>query len=160
MLTQEHELMATSSRNARLREVAEEIEADVVTLYLYDAPNASLVLWATYGLAPEVIGYRMALTQGLTGLAARNQRPLSVKHPHEHPAYHHVRGSYEERYQSYLGLPLFVHGELTAVMVVQTVAPKVYLLSEIESLYAVGKTLIAEVFEQAGAHVRSILKDV
>jgi phosphotransferase system enzyme I (PtsP) len=122
--------------------LARRLRVDVCTLYVYDEPAEELVLVASAGLLSSAIGYRLPVGSGLTGRVARMKQPVSVKYPARHPEYHYVPGSGEERLQSYLGLPLFDLRQLLGVMVVQTEAPRVFRLNEIEGFYRAGKELL------------------
>lgn len=132
-----------------VRNLAAGLRFDVITVYAWDESRAELVLVASHGLGEAAIGYRMPIGVGLTGKVARTHKPLSVKHPADHPDFHYVEGSGEEKYHSYLGIPLMNFGRLLGVMVVQTVEAKIFLMSDIEELYKVGKRLMFELAEDA-----------
>src|SRR5271157_4777583 len=107
-----------------LREIVKLIAAkfgvDVCSIYIFDAAKNRLSLAANVGLNEEMVDkIYMGLDEGLTGLVLNRMRPLFVKDPARHPRYKYFEGSGEERYHSFLGLPLIYHGEALGVLVVQ-----------------------------------------
>ena len=56
----------------------------------------------------------MKLGEGLTGLVARERRPVVVQEPHEHPLYRYFKETGEERFHSFFGLPLLDRGGRSA----------------------------------------------
>ena len=119
-----------------------ELNVDVCSLYTLKPSSNQLQLVATYGLSQSAIGARMSVKQGLTGAVARTRRSLSVKNPCTHPDYFHIPNSGEEKYQSYLGIPLIKDEVLFGVLVVQTVRAKLFFMTEIKVLYAAATRVI------------------
>ena len=102
--------------------IARRFGTDVCSAYLLEPDRAHLVLAATLGLRPEVIGkLRMAVTEGLTGLVAEHVRPVAVEQVRNHPRFKYFAEAGEDPYQSFLGVPLVDRGVLQGVLVVQTV---------------------------------------
>src|SRR5207302_1773171 len=84
----------------------------------------NLVLAATVGLLLQCIGtLRLALHEGLTGLVAEQVRPVAVEQVKNHPRFKYFGESGEDRFQSFLGVPLIDRGVLQGVLVVPTIAP-------------------------------------
>jgi phosphotransferase system enzyme I (PtsP) len=121
--------------------LSKELSVDVCSLYIATNDN-HLELIATYGLSRQALGARMSFEQGLTGRVARTQHSLSVKNPEMHPDYFYVSSSGEEKYHSYLGIPLLREEQLFGVLVVQTLRSKMFFMNEIQSLYEAGKRLM------------------
>ena len=112
--------------------IAKRFHTDVCSAYLLEPDRANLVLAATLGLRPSCIGtLRMALNEGLTGLVAEQVLPVAVEQVKNHPRFKYFREAGEEAYQSFLGVPLIDQGVLQGVLVVQTVAPRVFREDEI-----------------------------
>lgn len=125
-----------------VKDLGEELKVDVCSLYTINPAGTQLKLVATKGLSQSVLGATMSIMQGLTGLVARTRRSLSVKNPSTHPSYFHIQGSGEEKYQSYLGIPLIRDEVLFGVLVVQTIRAKMFFMSEIRMLHAAGYRVI------------------
>ena len=130
----------------RLRD---ELGVDVCSLYITNPAGDQLILAATSGLNQSAVGAIMSIKQGLTGLVARTRRSLSVKNPETHPDFFHVRGSGEEKYHSYLGIPLLQGDNLHGVLVVQTVRAKLFFMNEIKTLHQAGRRIIDVMLEAA-----------
>ena len=135
--------------NSIVKTLGQELDVDVCSMYRFHQEAEQLVLVATSGLSQSVIGARMSTKQGLTGVVARTRRSLSVKNPSTHPSYHHIPGSGEEKYQSYLGIPLMKNMRLFGVLVVQTVRPKLFFLKEIKKLQEAGNRVMDIIAEAA-----------
>ncbi len=115
--------------------IARRCQTDVCSAYLLEPDRANLVLAATLGLRPECIGnLRMAIQEGLAGLVAEQVRPIAVEQVERHPRFKYFREAGEEAFQSFLGVPLIDQGVLQGVLVVQTVAPRVFREDEIRML--------------------------
>jgi L-methionine (R)-S-oxide reductase len=119
------------------------LKVDVCNLYRYSSKDSVLTLIGTVGLAINALGYQMKASTGLTGRVARTKRALPLKNPQEHPDYHHIEDSGEEKYKSYLGQPItdFANGEVIGVLVIQTVEAHTYNLAEIQEASQAGREL-------------------
>src|SRR6266481_2498465 len=96
---------------------------------------ANLVLAATLGLRHECIGtLRLALHEGLVGLVAEQVRPVAVEQVKNHPRFKYFGEAGEDSFQSFLGVPLIDRGVLQGVLVVQTVAARIFEADEIRML--------------------------
>src|SRR5713226_10108779 len=115
--------------------IARRFETDVCSAYLLEPDRANLVLAATLGLRHECIGtLRLALHEGLVGLVAEQVRPVAVEQVKNHPRFKYFGEAGEDRFQSFLGVPLIDRGVLQGVLVVQTVDTRVFREDEIRML--------------------------
>lgn len=129
--------------------IARRFETDVCSAYLLEPDRANLVLAATLGLRRECIGtLRMGIHEGLAGLVAEQMRPVAVEEVKNHPRFKYFKESGEDAYHSFLGVPLIDRGILQGVLVVQTVAPRVFPEDEIRMLTAAA-TQVAPVVSEA-----------
>ncbi|MCF8110316.1 MAG: phosphoenolpyruvate--protein phosphotransferase [Desulfobacteraceae bacterium] len=102
--------------------VASHLAIDVCSVYVYNPAENCLVLKATRGLAQSSVdSIEMDVGEGLTGLALEQMRPVFVVHPDTHPRFKFYEGSGEEKYATFLGLPLIYHQKVLGVLVIQTV---------------------------------------
>lgn len=100
--------------------IAQDLEADVASIFLVDEDSAEYVLTATYGLAPELVGkVRLKLGQGLVGLVGEREELINVEQAREHPHFLDYPVYEETAYQGFMGVPLMQRGELLGVLVVQ-----------------------------------------
>ena len=115
--------------------IAKRFHTDVCSVYLLEPDRANLVLAATVGLRPKCIGtLRMAIQEGLAGLVAEQVRPVAEEQARKHPRFKYFSEAGEDAYQSFLGVPLIDRGVLQGVLVVQTVAPRVFRDDEVRML--------------------------
>jgi starch phosphorylase len=115
--------------------IARRFRTDVCSAYLLEPDRANLVLAATLGLRRECIGtLRLALHEGLAGLVAEQVHPVAVDKVSQHPRFKFFGESGEEKYQSFLGVPLIDRGVLQGVLVVQTAEARVFEKEEIRML--------------------------
>jgi glycogen phosphorylase len=129
--------------------IAKRFRTDVCSAYLLEPDRANLVLAATVGLRKECIGsLRMEVHEGLTGLVAELVRPVAVEQVKQHPRFKYFRDAGEDAYQSFLGVPLIDRGVLQGVLVVQTVAARVFNEDEIRMLTEAA-TQVAPVVSEA-----------
>ncbi len=128
--------------------IARRFNTDVCSAYLLEPDRANLVLAATLGLRPQCIGtLRMSLHEGLAGLVAEQVRPVAVEQVKNHPRFKYFKEAGEDAFQSFLGVPLIDRGVLQGVLVVQTVAPRVFKEDEIRILSETAAQLAPTVSE-------------
>ncbi len=129
--------------------IAKRFNTEVCSAYLLEPDRSNLVLAATLGLRPECVGtLRMSLNEGLAGLVAEEVRPVAVENAQSHPRFKYFPNAGEEKYHSFLGVPLIDRGVLQGVLVVQTVEPRVFIEDEIKMLVD-ASTEVAPVVSEA-----------
>ncbi len=97
--------------------------SDLCSIYLFDDQRNDLVLRASTGLSPQVIGRaRMVLGEGITGWAAQSGKPVAVADAWADPHFKYIPESGEERFRSMLSVPvlLFTVQKLVGVLNLQT----------------------------------------
>ncbi len=115
--------------------IAKRFGTEVCSVYLLEPDRANLVLAATVGLRPQCIGtLRMGVMEGLAGLVAEQVSPVSVEKASTHPRFKYFSDAGEDIYQSFLGVPLIDRGVLQGVLVVQTIAARIFRDDEIQML--------------------------
>jgi starch phosphorylase len=115
--------------------IARRFRTDVCSAYLLEPDRANLVLAATLGLRRECIGtLRLGLHEGLAGLVAEQVQHVAVENVSQHPRFKYFKESGEERFHSFLGVPLIDRGVLQGVLVVQTTEVRVFQPDEIRML--------------------------
>ncbi len=129
--------------NERVDAVRRKLEVDVCSLYLAHPDRQTLEIVATSGLHRSAIGKQLSYAQGLTGKVARTRLPVVARVIQDHADYFHVEGSGEERFKSYLGIPLEHDGELHGVLVVQTEQTRTFFHRHIQEVHSAGRDLTA-----------------
>jgi phosphotransferase system, enzyme I, PtsP len=118
--------------------VAERASTDVCSLYILDPRAQRLTLWATTGLARSSIGkVTMSVEEGLTGMAIEKLEPVMAVDAITHPRYKFFPETGEEKYHSFLGIPIIERGMSIGVLVVQTLRRRRFSRHEIRLLRAI-----------------------
>ena len=87
--------------------VATHMQADVCSIYLFDEGKCELVLKATKGLHPDSVErVRLKLGEGLVGLALQELQPVCEPVASTNPHFKFFPGILEERYESFLVVPI------------------------------------------------------
>lgn len=114
-----HDLQDTLDNIVTL--VAKRMGSDVCSIYLLESDGETLTLKATKGLSKASVGrVSMKVHEGLTGLAVETRAMVMTDNAPAHPRYKYFKEAKEERFLSFLGLPLFEHKAPIGVIVVQT----------------------------------------
>ncbi len=101
--------------------IALHMNADVCSVYLYYDESDELVLKATRGLQADSIGrVRLKLGEGLTGKALQELRPVCEGDARAHPSFRLFTGIGEERFCSFLAVPILRGQNRIGVMTLQS----------------------------------------
>ena len=103
-----------------VKEVRGEMRAEVCSVYLFDDADQRYVLTATQGLRPESLGkVRLSTGEGLVGLVAAKEEPLNLHNADKHPNFAYFEEVGEEKFHSFLGVPIIHHRKVLGVLVLQ-----------------------------------------
>jgi phosphotransferase system enzyme I (PtsP) len=113
------DLRATLDRIVSL--VANRLDMEVCSIYRFAPESNALFMVATHGLDPSSIGtVSMRVDEGLTGFVIEKGEPVMAIDALAHPRYKYFPETGEERYHSFLGVPIVDRREALGVLVVQT----------------------------------------
>lgn len=133
LITHSHDLQETLDNIVAT--VAERMETEVCSLYIFDRKKNRLTLCASMGLDPESIGkVSMATGEGLTGMVLERMKPVMVLDALKHPRYKYFPETHEEHFHSFLGVPLIEKKQPLGVLVVQTSRRREFSRDEIRLL--------------------------
>lgn len=100
--------------------VQEAMGTDVCSVYLLDPDSNRYILMATQGLNQDSVGkVSLGYSEGLVGLVGVREEPINLEHAGEHERYRYFPETGEERYESFLGVPIIHHKKVLGVIVVQ-----------------------------------------
>lgn len=100
--------------------VRDALEVAVCSIYLKSPRSGRLVLMASQGLRAEAVGrVEMEVSEGLVGLVASRAEPINLENASEHPRFRYFPETGEERFLSFLGVPIIQQRKLLGVLVVQ-----------------------------------------
>lgn len=115
--------------------VAKRLDADVCSIYLSDPDRRYLTLRATIGLDVGAVGsVRLAVGEGLVGKVMGGRSPVAVEHARDDPDFRYFPETREDRFESFLAVPLMVQGTAIGVLAIQTVESRVFATSDVELL--------------------------
>jgi phosphotransferase system enzyme I (PtsP) len=108
---------------------------EVCSIYILDREKRRLTLRATMGLHEESVGkVSMGIDEGITGLVIEKMKPVMVVDALAHPRYKYFPETHEERFHSFLGVPLIEKKLPLGVLVVQTSRRREFSRDEIRLL--------------------------
>src|SRR3990172_9470485 len=137
--------------------VAERMETEVCSLYLLDRQRNRLTLCATMGLDQESVGkVSMGIDEGLTGLVIEKMGAVMVVDALAHPRYKYFPETGEERFHSFLGMPLMEGKKPLGVLVVQTSRRREFNRDEIRLVKAISNQAASIIIQ---ARLLDSLKD-
>jgi phosphotransferase system enzyme I (PtsP) len=129
--------------------VAQRASTDVCSLYILDQRAQRLTLWATTGLERSSVGkVTMSVEEGLTGMAIEKLEPVMAVDAIAHPRYKFFPETGEEKYHSFLGVPIIERSMPIGVLVVQTLRRRRFARHEIRLLRAIA-TQVGSIIAQA-----------
>jgi len=140
LILHSHDLHETLQNIVNL--VAKRMQSDVCSIYLLEKDGETLVLCATKGLSKKSVGkVRMNTSEGLTGLVVEQRGVVSIEDAAFHPRFKYFRETKEERFHSFLGLPIFEHRSPAGVIVIQTKEPRVFSSKETSTLTTIANQI-------------------
>ncbi|GHB25002.1 phosphoenolpyruvate--protein phosphotransferase [Salinicola rhizosphaerae] len=103
-----------------VRRIRKAMRTDVCSIYLYDSERERLVLMDTIGLRTQAVGVvALKLGEGLVGLVGQREEPLNLEDAPAHPHFRYFAETGEERFSSFLGVPIIHQRRMLGVLVVQ-----------------------------------------
>ncbi|RZU99707.1 phosphoenolpyruvate--protein phosphotransferase [Spiribacter vilamensis] len=137
--------------------VAEATDGDVCSVYLLEGDGAHLQLMATRGLNADAVGrVRLPLDEGLVGLVAQREESINLNDADRHPRFRYFPETGEERFHSFLGVPIIHYQSRLGVLVVQRQARDRFTDAEVAFLVTMAAQLAGVM---AHARVRGELTD-
>jgi phosphotransferase system enzyme I (PtsP) len=133
LVSHSHDLQETLDSIVAI--VADRMGTEVCSIYILDQQKRRLTLCATMGLDRESVGkVSMGTGEGLTGLVIERMKPVMVVDALAHPRYKYFPETHEERFHSFLGVPLIEKKMPLGVLVVQTSRRREFSRDEIRLL--------------------------
>jgi phosphotransferase system enzyme I (PtsP) len=131
--------------------VQQAMQTEVCSVYSVDEANRRFVLRASKGLNQEAIGkVSLSMGEGLVGLVGVREEPINLDDAASHPSYRYLSETGEERYNSFLGVPIIHHKRLLGVLIVQQSARRRFDESE-EAFMVTMSAQLAAVLSHAEA---------
>ena len=122
--------------------IAEHMHSDVCSIYLYYTDTQELVLSATHGLNKDYIGkIKLKFGEGLTGLSLKELRPICERHASKNSNFRYFPGLGEEKYETFLVVPIIRGSTKIGAMVVQNTQKDFFTDEDITTLRAITSQL-------------------
>ena len=126
--------------------VTRHMECEACSIFLYYADQNELVLKATKGLNPSSVNQvRMKIGEGLTGMALKEKRPICEGQAKGNPNFRFFPGIGEEKYESFLAVPILRGSVEIGVMVIQSQKKDYFSLEDIQVFRAITTQLAATI---------------
>ena len=140
--------------------VKEAMAVDVCSVCIKNATADHYVLMASDGLNPESVGrVQLAANEGLVGLIAARQELVNLENAADHPAYRYVPETGEERYHSFLGVPLVHFRKVVGVLYIQRRTRQIFAKDEVAFLVTIAAQLAGALNSAAPDGVLTVLKN-
>ena len=121
--------------------IADSIRAEVCSVYLF-RDEETLELCATEGLSPEAVHKtRMRMGEGLVGRVAQSGKVMNTADAPSAKGFRYMPETGEERFSSFLGVPIQRLGEKLGVLVVQSRDAREFSADEVYALEVVAMVL-------------------
>lgn len=140
------DLSAITARSEDLQETLQRVvevvvartATDVCSLYLLDPRMQRLTMWATTGLDRAAVGkVSMNVGEGLTGMALEKLDVVNIVDAMAHPRYKYFPETGEEKFHSFVGVPMIERKTPLGVLVVQTLRRRKFSAHELRLLRAI-----------------------
>lgn len=140
-----HAMAGTESVQSRLEDfvdaITQAMRVKVASIYLR-RPSGDLELSATRGLKKSAVHKTlMKRDEGLVGHVAQTARPLNLADAPSHPLFSYRPETGEDKFKSFLGVPILRGGRTLGVLVVQSDDARIFNEEEVEDLLTVAMVL-------------------
>lgn len=146
-----HEVAKDISGNLELKELLKRVvdmvmnftAADSCLVYLYDRKNGELILSASSHPEDKNLGIiKLKIGEGVTGWAAREKKPIALPaKAYEDKRFKAFTILEEDKYESFLSVPILSKDEIVGVMNLQSRREYVYPQPQIDLLFTISRYL-------------------
>ena len=124
--------------------IADHMDADVCSIYLYDEDAHRLILRATRGLNADSVGQvELSVGEGITGRALKELRPIREARAKKNPHFKFFPDLGEAPYESFLAVPIKRGLNRIGVMVLQHRRPDYFDIHDTRAIQAIASQLAA-----------------
>jgi phosphotransferase system enzyme I (PtsP) len=133
-----------------VRQVKNAVRVDACAVYLADEEQDEYVLVAADGLSPAAVGrVRVSRREGLLGRVGERKELIAVTDVRAHPDYRPLAETGEERFGSFLGMPLIHYHRVLGVLVAWKPAHHPYAKEEVSFFLSIAAQLAKAIHEAA-----------
>ncbi|MCP8688935.1 phosphoenolpyruvate--protein phosphotransferase [Marinobacterium sedimentorum] len=103
-----------------VRRIQRAMRTQMCSVYLFNTKKQRYILMATQGLNKDAVGtVSLSASEGIVGLVGQRAEPINLEDAAKHPAFIYLPGTGEERFHSFLGVPIIHQRDVLGVLVVQ-----------------------------------------
>jgi phosphotransferase system enzyme I (PtsP) len=103
-----------------VRRIQRSMRTQMCSVYLFNTKKQRYILMATQGLNKDAVGsVSLSASEGIVGLVGQRAEPINLEDAAKHPAFIYLPGTGEERFHSFLGVPIIHQRDVLGVLVVQ-----------------------------------------
>jgi phosphotransferase system enzyme I (PtsP) len=125
-----------------VRTIASHMHTHACAIFLLEKESNLLVMRATVGFNEEMIDQiKLHEGEGITGTALEQGKPICVGRGSEDPHFKHVPGIFEEKYESFLAVPIIHSSTKLGVIVMEDERADYYTDRDIRALTAIASQL-------------------
>jgi len=122
--------------------VADHLRAEVCSIFIYDEAKGELVLQANTGLKKRVVGnIRLKSGEGIAGTVFETNDPVMLNDGFTHPKFRYFKDSGEERYKSFLSVPIVSGAGPMGAMTLQRKSNNPFENNDLKTLQVVASQL-------------------
>ncbi|MFO7849785.1 MAG: phosphoenolpyruvate--protein phosphotransferase [Spirochaetia bacterium] len=122
--------------------IARHMETEACAIFLLDKSGTQLIMRAAVGFNPEIIGkLKLQIGEGITGTSLKELKPICVPKGSEDPNFKYVPGIFEEKYESFLAVPILHTSEKLGVIILEDSRPNYYSRRDIRALSTIASQL-------------------
>ncbi|HDQ13376.1 MAG TPA: GAF domain-containing protein, partial [Sediminispirochaeta sp.] len=122
--------------------ISKHMQTEACSIFLIEKDTGDLILRATVGLNPDMIGeLRLKEGDGITGTSLKSGKPICVPRGSEDPHFMYVPDIFEDKYESFLAVPIIQSGNKLGVIVLEDSRPDYYNKRDIRALSAIASQL-------------------
>ncbi len=122
--------------------IARHMETEACAIFLLDKGGNHLILRAAVGFNPEAIGkLKLEIGEGITGTSLKQLKPICVPKGSEDPNFKYVPGILEEKYESFLAVPILHTSKKLGVIILEDSRADYYSQRDIRALSTIASQL-------------------
>ncbi len=141
----------TEALQILVRRVREATHTQACSIFLINARKDALVLIATDGLNPALVGKAQVPSgKGILSLVVQHEEPLNLENASEHPSFYRISELKEDPLKGFLGVPIIHQRKVLGVLMIQQAEERRFDSSE-EAFLVTLSAQIAGVIAHAAA---------
>ena len=122
--------------------IARHMHTEACAIFLLEKRSRDLVMRAAVGFNQEMVGkLRLKIGEGITGTSLKLLKPICVPKGSEDPNFKYVQGVFEEKYESFLAVPILHSAEKLGVIILEDSKPDYYTTHDIRALTTIASQL-------------------